>query len=222
MDTHSRSVIEEPGHLLILQERERLLAKLLRRHGFRRLDDVRAFEAGCGWGYNLRLLVQWGARPELLAGIDTDGARVEGARARCPAIRIHLGSAERVPEADASFDLSLAFLLFSSVRSEDRCERIASELFRITRPGGLILVYDIRRSASRRRAVRPVEEADLRRWFPRCPVRQYPVTLAPPLARLVGRTFPFLYGPLAAIPLLRTHALSVVRRPALSPFADNP
>ena len=222
MVPYSRSVIEDPGHLLILQERERLLAKLLRRHGFRRLDDVRAFEAGCGRGYNLRLLVQWGARPEFLAGIDIDEARVEGARAHCPGLRMHLGSAEQVPEADASFDLSLAFGLFSSVRSEERCARIAAELFRITRPGGLILVYDLRRTLPHQRRLRAVDEEDIRRWFPRCPARRYTLTLASPLARVVGRYAPALYGPLSAIPLLRTHALYVLRRPALSPFAESP
>jgi hypothetical protein len=39
------------------------------------------------------------------------------------------------------------------------------------------------------------------------------LTLAPPIARRVGRFAPALYGPLAAVPPLRSHALYVMRRP---------
>jgi|DewCreStandDraft_2_1066082.scaffolds.fasta_scaffold00046_60 SAM-dependent methyltransferase len=221
-ERRERHAVMEPGNLLMLQERERLLARILRRYGYRRLDGVRVFEAGCGGGYNLRLLIQWGADPELLAGMDVDANALEYAQRHSPPMRLHHGSADRVPEPDQSFDLSLAFTLFSSVRNEETAEGIASELFRVTRPGGLILIYDMRRNNPRNPAVHAVEFDDIRRWFPKCPARRYTLTLAPPIARPLGRIAPWLYGPLAAIPVLRTHALYVLRRPATSPFADTP
>lgn len=214
-------VVAEPGRLLIAQERERLVARVLRRHGLGHLDEARVFEAGCGDGYYLRLLIQWGATPEYLAGMDTDAAALEYARTHTAAgVRFHHGSAARVPEPDHSFDLSLAFSLFGSLRDEETAEAIAAELFRITRPGGLILVYDPRRSSPRHRGVHAIDVDDVRRWFPRCPMRRFTLTLPSVAAQLVGRYAPWLYGPLAALPALRTHALYVLRRPALSPFPD--
>src|SRR2546428_12067655 len=53
-----------PGHLFIMQERERRLLTLLQRHGFTLLDTYKMLEIGCGTGYWLREFIKWGARPE--------------------------------------------------------------------------------------------------------------------------------------------------------------
>jgi SAM-dependent methyltransferase len=209
----------DPGNLAMIQERERALNRVLRRHGYHSLEDVHVFEAGCGGGYNLRMFQQWGCSPGQLAGIDIDEARVEHTRTNTPAMRIHLGSATDIPEPDRSFDISLAFTLFSSVPDETTSASIAREMFRITRPGGLILLYDMRRKSPRNPAVHPVRDEDVRRWFPECRPRRQRLTLAPPVARFVCARLPALYGPLATIPLARTHTLHVMRRPAVSPVA---
>lgn len=219
---HQQSILHM-GNLLMVQERERFLSRLLARQGIDSLDQIRAFEAGCSTGYNLRQILQWGARPENLAGIDLDSGAVDYCRARSPEIRVHHGSADAIPEPDEHFDLSLAFTLFSSVSDEDVAHGIARELFRITRPGGLIVVYDMRRRNPGNSKVHPVGSDDLRRWFPKCPLRVQSITLAPPVARQVGALAPWLYGPLATVALLRTHAMYVLRRPALPPtFAVEP
>jgi len=214
-----RHSILDPGNLLIIQERERLLLRTLRRHGIRALDDVRVFEAGCAGGYNLRQMVQWGARPENVVGMDLSEESVAYCREHAPSIPVHCGSAAAIPEADRSFDIAFAFTLFSSVPDDDVARGIGRELVRIVRPGGLILVYDMRRSNPRNPAVRRVGRDDIRRWFPNCPLRTQSLTLLPPLARPVGRHAPFLYAPLGMIPLLRSHGWHVLRRPA-SPISE--
>jgi len=205
--------ILNPGNLLMVQERERMLARLLKRSGWQQLDALRGFEAGCSTGYNLRMLVQWGGRPEHMAGIDLDGEAVDYCKAHAPEIRVHEGSADAIPEGDGSFDLSMAFTLFSSVPDEAVSRGIARELVRITRPGGLILVYDMRRRNPSNKSVHPVSRDDIRRWFPRAQMRAHSLTLAPPLARMAGARAPWLYGPLAAMPPLRTHNLFVIKLP---------
>jgi SAM-dependent methyltransferase len=205
------------GNLLMVQERERFLLRLFARQGIQSLEQLRAFEAGCSTGYNLRQLLQWGARPENLAGMDLDPAAVDYCKAHAPEIRVHHGSADAIPEADEHFDLALAFTLFSSVPDEDVAAGIGRELFRITRPGGLIVVYDMRRRNPRNSKVHRIESEDIRRWFPKCPLRVQSITLAPPLSRRLAARAPFLYGSLATVPLLRTHAMYVLRRPALPP-----
>lgn len=209
--------ILEMGNLLMVQERERFLSRLLWKAGFRALDDLRAFEAGCSTGYNLRQLVQWGAHPRNVAGMDLDQVAVQYCHEHSPEIRVHHGSAEAIPEPAEHFDLSLAFTLFSSIPDEDVSHGIARELFRITRPGGLILVYDMRRDNPRNPDVHSIHSDDIRRWFPKCPLQTRSMTVAPPIARPVARYLPSLYEPLAEIPWLRTHAMYILRRPALPP-----
>ncbi|MCZ2111394.1 MAG: class I SAM-dependent methyltransferase [Dehalococcoidia bacterium] len=213
--------ILNPGNLLMVQERERYLAGLLRRRGYESLEGVRCFEAGCSSGHNLRTFVQWGANPADLAGMDLNPVEAEHMRTRSPEIRMHTGSAEKIPEPDESFDLTLAFTLFSSVPGEDISRGIAHEMFRITRPGGLIIIYDMTRGNPANPNVHPVTTDAIRRWFPRCPLKVKRITLAPPIARLLGRFAPWLYGPLASLPFLRTHALYVLRRPALPLIPDD-
>ncbi len=206
----------------MVQERERFLAQLLRRSGWDSLDALKGFEGGCSTGYNLRVLVQWGGRPENMAGIDLDPAAVDYCKAHSPEIRVHGGSAESIPEDADQFDVVFAFTLFSSVPDEEVSHGIARELVRVTRPGGLIVVYDMRRRSPGNRQVHPVLHEDIRRWFPRCPMRVRTITLAPPIARRVGQWAPWLYGPLASIPFLRTHAMYVMRRPANAANIDTP
>lgn len=213
-DPATRSSILQPGNLRIVQERERALARLLDRWQVAPLEDLRVFEAGCGGGYNLRMLVQWGCRPENLYGVDVDEERVAFARASSPEIPIHAMSAHQVPQPDGAFDMSIAFTLFSSVRDEALAAAIAAEMYRLTRPGGLILVYDIRRRNPYNDAVRPVGDDDIRRWFPKCPLRSERLTLVPPIARPVGRYAPWAFGFLSAIRPLRGHTLHVMRRPS--------
>ncbi len=213
----SRHSILEPGNLLIVQERERHLQRIFRRLGIERLEGLRIFEAGCGGGYNLRLMLQWGARPEDLAGIDIDEPSVEYCRAHTAGVRLHVGSADTVPEPDQSFDLAIAFTLFSSVPDEAVSQAIAREMVRVTRPGGHIFIYDMRRTNPWNPGVHKVTSQDVRRWFPGCPLRTSSLTLVPVLARPLGRRLPALYGPLAALPPLRSHALYVLRRPAFAP-----
>lgn len=215
----AQSVLD-PGNLLMVQERERILARIFQAAGYRTLAEARIFEAGCGGGYNLRQFVQWGARPENLAGVDIDGARINYTRAFSPSINVYEGSAESIPEDDKSFDMSVAFTLFSSIHDEEVCERIGMEMFRITRPGGLILIYDMRRNNPRNKAVHAVGQDDVQRWFPKCRVRTRHLTLVPPVARRIGKWAPWLYGPVGAVPFFRTHSLHVLRRPATSPFED--
>lgn len=205
-----------PGNLLMVQERERFLTSLLRKAGWENLEELHAFEAGCSTGYNLRQLVQWGARPEHVAGMDLNPDAVNYCISRSKDIRVHLGSADAVPEPDGAFDLSIAFTLFSSVPDDTIAAGIARELMRVTRPGGLILVYDMRRKNPRNPNVHPIRRDDLHRWFPGCKMRARHITLAPPVARRLGGIGSWLYGPLAALPFLRTHTMTVIRRPAIA------
>ena len=212
----SRHSILHMGNLLMVQERERWLSRFVARQWPERdsLDGFAVFEAGCSTGYNLRLFVQWGGRPEDMAGQDLDPDLTAYCVAHAPEIRVHTGSADAIPEPDERFDLALAFTLFSSVPDDEVAAGIARELMRITKPGGAIVVYDMRRKSGNA-AVHPIQRAELARWFAPGRVTTETITLAPPIARRIGRWLPWAYGPLARVPVLRTHAMHVIRRPAM-------
>jgi ribosomal protein S18 acetylase RimI-like enzyme len=62
--------------------------------------------------------------------------------------------------------------------------------------------------------VRGVAKHEIRELFPRCAIDLKRITLAPPLARAVSPHWSMLYHLLATIPLLRTHYLGTIRKPA--------
>ena len=56
-----------------------------------------------------------------------------------------------------------------------------------------------------------IGRAELRRLFPGCSVQTASLTLVPQVARRLGPATDRLYGPLSAVPLLRTHLLATIQ-----------
>jgi ubiquinone/menaquinone biosynthesis C-methylase UbiE len=202
-----------PGHLFIVQERERQLLALLRRRGFAPLATKKILEIGCGTGYWLREFIKWGARPENIVGVELLPDRVAEARKLCPAsVKIHCGSATRLAFPDATFDLILQSTVFTSVLAPDTKRQIAAEMFRVLTRDGLILWYDFHVNNPWNPHVRGVKKREIRQLFPGCGIELQRLTLVPVLARwLVPRSWLLAYL-LGKIPLLCTHYLGVIRK----------
>jgi len=202
----------QPANLFIYQDRERAVLGLLGAAGFLPLTGRRVLDAGCGDGSVLLDMQRYGASPDDLHGIDLLPDRVESARARLPGAHMEAGDARTLPYDDASFDLTLGFTLLSSVVEPVARRAIASELARVTRPGGLIILYDFWTNPTNR-DVRPLRRAEVRDFFPRRPIDFRSTTLAPPLTRALfhlpgGRVACNL---LHVLPFLRTHFVAAVR-----------
>lgn len=67
--------------------------------------------------------------------MDISPVQLQRARARLTGLPVAVCDAEHLPFADASFDIVLSN--FGAVLAPD-CERVASEMFRVCRPGGLV------------------------------------------------------------------------------------
>jgi SAM-dependent methyltransferase len=203
----------QPDNLFIYQSRERALLAALHDASLLPLTGHKVLDAGCGDGSVLWQLLRYGARLEDLLGVDLLQDRVETAKAQLPGADIRAGDVQMLPYADASFDLVLAFTLLTSVTGAAARGRVRAELLRVTRPGGLILVYDFWINPFNRHT-RSVRRRELRELFAGYAIRFRGLTLAPPLLRPLIR----LPGGwlactlLEVIPLLRTHYLAAIQR----------
>jgi SAM-dependent methyltransferase len=204
----------QPGNRMILAERAGAVASVLRRHGFLPLAGRRVLEVGTSHGGVLASLLALGARPGDLVGVDLLADRVAEARRRHPALRFEVANAEALPFAAAEFDLVLAFTVFSSILDDGMARRVSAEVRRVLCPGGALLWYDFRVDNPRNPDVRGIPPARLAALFPDLQGERRTLTLAPPLARRLGRLTPLAYPVLAALPPLRTHVLALLRAPA--------
>jgi SAM-dependent methyltransferase len=115
---------------------ERLLELAARRIGSP--ERLNALDVGCGAGLTDRFLT---GRFGDLAGTDVSQTLLQSARAENPSVRYELAEPERLPFADASFDLSFAICVLHHVEVPDRA-RFVTEMRRVTRPGGLVVVFE--------------------------------------------------------------------------------
>ena len=187
--------------------------ELLAASGRLPLGDRRVLDLGCGDGAVLAGLARCGARQDRLVGLDLRPDALAAARARCPESAFALASGTALPHPDASFDVILAFTLFSSILDDRIAGGVAREVGRVLRPGGALVWYDVRVSNPHNPAVRGMPRRRLLALFPGWRATLRPVTLLPPVARRLGRLTRVAYPALAALPQLRTHWVGLLERP---------
>jgi SAM-dependent methyltransferase len=201
-----------PENLFIYQSRERAVLGLLRKANMLPLTGRRVLDVGCGDGAVLRDMLRYGAAPEDLHGVDLLAERVERARELTPGAQIEVADAQSLNHEDGAFDLVLGFTLLSSVMEPEARARVASEMRRVTRHGGVVLLYDFWTNPFNK-DVRPLRQEEVRLLFPDRRIDFRRTTLAPPLLRLLIKA---PGGWLACswldmLPFLRTHYVAAIQ-----------
>jgi ubiquinone/menaquinone biosynthesis C-methylase UbiE len=112
------------------------------------LDELKILDFGCGDGYWLRMMVELGANPENLTGIDLSNNRINIARYKNPAIQWIHSQQVALPIPSASQDIVMQIVVFSSILNLELAKLLAREMFRLTKVGGYILWIDHKRSLS--------------------------------------------------------------------------
>ena len=204
---------KNPGNRAILAERRQLTRKLLAGAGLLPLGGRRVLEVGSGSGGELAWLLELGANPQDLVGVDLLPERVAAARANHPDLQFRQANAEHLEFDDGEFQLVLAITLFSSILDREMASNVASEIVRVLEPGGALLWYDVRYDSVSNRNVRAVTAARVRELFPSLRGEVRTVTLLPPLARRLGPVVGAGYPVLSAVPALRSHLLGLLRKP---------
>ncbi len=198
-----------------LHERQRVLLRFLAQAGHDDLSALSVTEVGCGSGGNLLELLRLGFAPEKLSGLELLPERHAQARRVLPAATtLRLGDATRAPVAPASQDLVLAFTVFSSLLDIEFQRCLANAMWAWLKPGGAIVWYDFTVDNPRNRDVRGVPARRVAQLFPQGTMRSQRVTLAPPIGRRVSKLHPAAWRLFNALPLLRTHLLAWIEKPA--------
>ena len=125
------------ARLALQRERAESLERTLQRLLPPLAGTERVLDSGCGTG---ALACALAPRVAEVVGVDTDESYLAAARAECPANGTFVaGDAIALPFDYGSFDLAGCLRVLHHVR---RPELVVSELARVTRPGGIVLLAD--------------------------------------------------------------------------------
>ena len=198
---------DNPGYVTYMQAVERAILRGIADAGVG-LSGVRVLDVGCGGGYFLHRLVEYGAAEG--CGIDLMETRIESARGRYPGLEWQVGSATELPFADGSFDLVTQFTCLSSIVDGEARAASAREMLRVAGPDGSVLSFDLRRSSRPAAAGTPtvgLDGQELRALFgePRLLRR---AALRFDLAQVAGRHY-LVAQMLGLLPPLRSHLLGL-------------
>jgi SAM-dependent methyltransferase len=97
--------------------------------------DARILDVGCGDGFHLRLLKEYGQAGWRLEGVDTDRRAVEAARNS--GLKVHEGQLEQLRLPDGAYDLVL--LVMTIEHAGDPGGLLAS-IRHVLRPGGRVVI----------------------------------------------------------------------------------
>jgi SAM-dependent methyltransferase len=119
-----------------IEARARHLLDVVRR----RLGEpgrLHGLDVGCGGGLSHPYLSSLGA----LDGVDVSASMIARAREHNPGVRYHVADGTRLPFDDGAFDLTFTACVLHHVRPPER-DDFARELGRVTRAGGLVVVFE--------------------------------------------------------------------------------
>jgi SAM-dependent methyltransferase len=157
---HGDGVIRRP-HLYeygpvigFLGRRSRVYDELVARSGARPGDHV--LDIGCGTGYLSRRAARAVTPGGHVVGIDPSLPVIDYATRRASAAcTFQLASAQALPYPDASFDVVVSGLAIHHVPADERPAALR-EAYRVLRPGGRLLIADIRRRPRHTRVAKPL------------------------------------------------------------------
>ncbi len=141
--------LRNPGVLFQNLAFEKSIVEALRQlDGDKRLWKI--LDVGCGAGFSLLRLLSYGLEPERLYGIDIEETRIARGRRRFPSLNLSHGDASAMDYPPDSFDLAMESTMFIQLTNESMAQAIASEMLRVVKPDGYIMLTDWRYSFRRR------------------------------------------------------------------------
>ena len=200
-----------PSHLFAIQQRQRNLIALLKQSGREDISNKKILEIGCGAGSVLLEMLTLEAHPASLFGIDLLYDRLQHAVERVPGIGISCADGQQLPYQSETFDILLQFTAFSSVLDGTIRQKMAEEMSRVLKPGGIILWYDFWWNPSNTQT-RGIHLAEVKALFQGYTIISRKITLAPPLARMIVPISWPLGHLLESLKIFNSHYLVVLKK----------
>lgn len=178
---------------------------------------ARILDVGCGSGAGLLQFVRLGFNPSNLAGIDSDAARIEEAKLFLPGIDLRVADATAMPFDAGFFDLVFESTMLGTLESQSLLASIASEMIRVCRSGGHIMLADWRYSRRGSGVKTAISASKIAELFDvggsTSVVSAERGALVPPLGRRLSRLAPSLYFLVQAlVPFASGQVTTVLKR----------
>lgn len=227
-----------PAFVFHMQERERAILNLLKQEKID-LSQSNILDVGCGTGHVLQRFLDFGAKEG--TGIDLMESRLRMGKDQYPRLRLFQGNAAQLPFRENEFDFVMQFMCFSSVLDSAMRQKVADEMWRVLRPGGVILFYDlcprsfwlrlslkvnalpkkfrIKNSSEEKPRMlystptQPMSQSEIRELFQIKRLQIHRVSLDFKFASFAYR-LSIMRILLSWIPFLKTHYLALIRKPA--------
>jgi len=190
----------------IVAEREKVYREFLLSY-FKNLSDKTFFEIGAGIGGNLNFFNQLGISWNNIYANELLDERFKVLSEHYPQAHLISGDAGKIKEFDGFFDIVFQSTVFTSILDLDFKKHLASLMWKMKKPDGVILWYDFTYDNPNNKNVKGVKLDELSSLFPAA--KQFKVkrvTLAPPIGRRVGALYSFFN----IFPFLRTHLVVLI------------
>ncbi len=101
-------------------------------------------DVGCGRGDWLAQFVEWGLPRPHLMGLDLNHRRLREARKRLPGVSFCVGEGRALPCESSRFSCVVLSLVLSTMQDEASARDLLLEVWRVLRPGGRLLIHDLK------------------------------------------------------------------------------
>ena len=130
----------DPAYTAWMQDLEWKLLQVFRTLGVH-LPTSDVLDVGAGGGYFSNRLLDYGARTA--TAVELLERRAQAARSRYAGLEVVQGNAADMPFPDDHFDVVTQFMCLSSIHDAAMRRAVGSEMRRVTRPGGIVLSFDV-------------------------------------------------------------------------------
>jgi len=180
-------------------------------------QSTQVLDVGCGDGDSLWTFQRLGFEPSNLFGVDIQEERILRARATNPLVNFECADATVLKFADDAFDITMESMILLQVPDDGVAGRIASEMIRVTKRGGFVLISDWRYSKPGSEEFKGVSRKRIERLY-NVGVDTYVCNafrgaLAPPIGRFLSKfCSPSYFLIQALFPFLTAQTVTILQK----------
>ena len=198
------------GDVLIKEERDKqIYQSLINNKNFSKRNEILDF--GCGEGFIMEQLVNWGADRNQLTGVDISEKRIKKAKSRFESLRF-LHVKDKIPVSDDKFTIIVISTVFSSIIGTSNRVFWAQEIDRVLKKDGSIIFYDMKGNNPFNSKTKKISKKELQHLFKNYSIKTKSLTVLPQLSRIISLVSPNIYPFLTKLRFLHTHYISELIR----------